>query len=220
MRLLEKIKSYGVCSELYNWIKDFLVGRTQRVGVNGCFSNWSEVTSGVPQGSCLGPILFVIFINDLPNVVDSLCQMYADDTKVFSDASSQQLRDQLQTDLNNLVEWVDKWQMKFNAGKCHVLHLGHGNVNQNYYMKDQNSTDMQQLDSTQEEKDLGVLVDNELSFAKHIAAQVSKANRLVGQIRRSFSYLDKDMMKQLFIALVRPHLEFGNVVGRHTIRNT
>ena len=102
--------------------------------------------------------------------------------------------------------------MKFNAGKCHVLHLGHGNVNQNYYMKDQNSTDMQQLDSTQEEKDLGVLVDNELSFAKHIAAQVSKANRLVGQIRRSFSYLDKDMMKQLFIALVRPHLEFGNVV--------
>ena len=113
IRLMEKVKSYGVCSQLFNWIKDFLEGRTQRVGVDGCFSNWSDVTSGVPQGSCLGPVLFVIFINDLPDVVESLCQMYADDTKVFSNAGNQQLRDQIQKDLDNLVDWADKWQMRF-----------------------------------------------------------------------------------------------------------
>ena len=212
IRLMEKVKSYGVCSHLFNWIKDFLVGRTQRVGVNGHFSNWSDVTSGVPQGSCLGPILFVIFINDLPDVVESLCQMYADDTKVFSNAGNQQLRDQIQKDLDNLVEWADKWQMRFNAEKCHVVHMGFNNINQEYYMKNHDSLDMTRLKSTLEEKDLGVLVDNELSFAKHIAAQVGKANRVLGQIRRSFSYLDKDVMRQLFIAFVRPHLEFSNVV--------
>ena len=212
MRLMEKLRSYGVCSKLFNWIKDFLVGRTQRVGVNGCYSNWADVTSGVPQGSCLGPILFVLFINDLPDVVDSLCQMYADDTKLFANASNQQLREQIQKDLDNLVEWADKWQMRFNAEKCHVLHLGFNNANQDYHMKNHNSSDRTRLKATMEEKDLGVLVDNELSFTKHIATQVSKANRIVGQIRRSFSYLDKDIMRQLFIAFVRPHLEFSNVV--------
>ena len=212
IRLMEKVKSYGVCSQLFNWIKDFLEGRTQRVGVNGCFSNWSDVTSGVPQGSCLGPVLFVIFINDLPDVVESLCQMYADDTKVFSNAGNQQLRDQIQKDLDNLVDWADKWQMRFNADKCHVVHMGFNNINQEYYMKNHDSLDRTRLKSTLEEKDLGVLVDNELSFVKHIAAQVGKANRVLGQIRRTFSYLDKNMMRQLFIAFVRPHLEFGNVV--------
>ena len=206
LRLLEKVKSYGVCSNLLDWIKDFLIGRTQRVKVNGSYSTWAEVTSGVPQGSCLGPILFVIFINDLPEVIESMCQMYADDTKVFSNAGSSEQRAQLQTDIGKLTEWANKWQLRFNAGKCHVLHLGYRNINQDYYMNNQ------KLESTREEKDLGVTVDQELNFIKHIASQISKANRLLGQIRRSFTYLDKDTMRQLFISLVRPHLEFSNVV--------
>ena len=111
-----------------------------------------------------------------------------------------------------MYKCTDKWQMRFNAGKCHVVHMGFNNINQDYYMKNHDSLDRTRLNSTLEEKDLGVLVDNELSFAKHIAAQVGKANRVLGQIRRTFSYLDKNMMRQLFIAFVRPILEFGNVV--------
>ena len=82
-RLLLKLKSYGTGSSLLAWIKDFLLGRRKRVGVNGTYSGLAPVTSGVPQGSVLGSVLFVIFINDLPDIVNSLCQMYADDTKVF-----------------------------------------------------------------------------------------------------------------------------------------
>ena len=212
MRLLEKVKSYGICSKLHDWIKDFLIGRTQRVGVNGCFSEWSKVISGVPQGSCLGPILFIIYINDLPEIVESLCQMYADDTKIFSNSGSPELRNKIQSDLDRLVEWADEWQLKFNAGKCHVLHLGHGNTNHEYYMCEHNSTRKSLLQPTSEEKDLGVLIDNNLTFAKHIMNQVAKANRRVGQIRRSFTYLESDTMKQLFISFVRPFLEFANVV--------
>ena len=211
MRLLEKLKSYGIGGALLEWIKDFLVGRRQRVCVNGSFSSWSAVTSGVPQGSCLGPVLFVVYINDLPDVINSLCEMYADDTKVFSPVDKIELKEKIQADLDNLIQWADKWQLCFNADKCHVLHLGHNNPKHLYYMKRHGSEERVELESTVAEKDLGVQVDPELKFQKHIETQVKKANKLVGLIRRSFTYLDKDCMRQLFTALVRPHLEFANV---------
>ena len=211
-RLLEKLKMYGIGHELLLWIKDFLIGRRQRVNVSGSYSDWSPVTSGVPQGSCLGPVLFVIFINDLPEVVESLVQMYADDTKLFSEVDNQQQRLILQKDLTSLVEWADKWQLRFNADKCHTVHLGSKNNNYPYYMKKHDSDELVELETSEVEKDLGVHVDDKLSFAKHVECQVNKANRLVGLIRRSFTYMDKETMKHLFTAIVRPHLEFANVV--------
>ena len=212
LRLIEKLKSYGVCGSLLNWISDFLIGRRQRVGVNDVFSEWLSVSSGVPQGSCLGPVLFVIFINDLPEVVDSLCQMYADDTKLFSSVQTLELRKQIQKDLDNLIDWADKWQLHFNADKCHVLHMGARNPMYQYYMRSHNSDERVKLAASEIEKDLGVQVDNELKFARHINTQVNKANRIVGLIRRSFSHIDKDGMRQMYISMVRPHLEFANVV--------
>ena len=203
---------YGVCDRLLLWIKDFLIGRRQRVNVSGCFSDWAPVTSGVPQGSCLGPVLFVIFINDLPEVVESLVQMYADDTKLFSEVEDRDKRLVLQKDLSNLVEWADKWQLLFNAEKCHVLHLGSNNNHFPYYMKRHDTDVFVELITSEVEKDLGVQVDDKLSFTKHIECQVNKANRLVGLIRRSFTYIDKDTMRQLFTAIVRPHLEFANII--------
>ena len=211
LRLLEKLRAYGICDNLIEWIKDFLVGRRQRVGVNGSFSSWSDVTSGVPQGSCLGPVLFVVFINDLPEVVASLCQMYADDTKIFSKVENQIMQQQIQKDLDNLINWADKWQLKFNADKCHILHLGYNNNNYPYFMRGHNTDIRTELAATEIEKDLGIQVDDKLSFSYHIECQVNKANRILGMIRRSFTFLNQDIMKQLYVSMVRPLLEFSNV---------
>ena len=95
-RLLKKLESYGIAGQLLKWIRDFLVGRRQRVRVNDSFSEWAPVTSGVPQGSVLGPVLFVVFINDLPDIVDSCCEMYADDTKLFDSVETDAKREKLQ----------------------------------------------------------------------------------------------------------------------------
>ena len=212
LRLLEKLKSFGIMGNLWKWIEDFLLGRRQRVCVNGSVSEWSSVSSGVPQGSCLGPVLFVLYINDLPDIVSSLCQMYADDTKVFSCVDSEEQKKKLQCDLDNLVEWADTWQLRFNAEKCHVLHLGSKNQRYAYSMKKHDCSEYVELAKSEEEKDLGVIVDAGLTFSKHIEKQVNKANKIVGLIRRSFTHLNTISMKQLFTSLVRPHLEFGNVV--------
>jgi hypothetical protein len=208
-RLLRKVQALGIGGNVLQWIRDFLVGRRQRVSVNGTVSDWAAVRSGVPQGSVLGPVLFVAFINDLPDVVSSLCSMYADDTKVYGAAENVS---KLQDDLDRLVDWADTWQLRFNADKCNVLHLGKINKQQSYDMRKHGSSDKKTLGKSSLEKDLGVHVDKDLRFSQHIETQVNKANKLLGLIRRSYEYLDGESMKMLFIALVRPHLEFGNVV--------
>ena len=152
-----------------------------------------------------------MFINDLPEAVNSQCQLYADDTKLYSRTDKDEFKIQIQQDLDNLVYWADTWQLKFNAEKCHVLHLGYNNPCHSYYMKKHDSEESVELAAAEVETDLGVHVDKDLCFTKHIDSQVCKANRLVGLIRRSFTYMDKECMKQLFTSLVRPHLEYANV---------
>jgi len=117
-RLIVKLKSYGFTGRLLNWITHFLTGRRQRVGVAGEFSEWREVLSGVPQGSVLGPILFICYVNDMPETVSSFLHMYADDTKIFRRVDVEGEVDQLQEDLNQLLEWSEKWQLRFNVEKC------------------------------------------------------------------------------------------------------
>ena len=206
-RLIKKLEGYGISGNILNWIKSFLLDRKQRVKVNGFLSDWKEVTSGVPQGSVLGPVLFVLFINDLPEEINKSCSMYADDTKLYGPAEE---HEEIQLDLDRLVDWADKWQMKFNAGKCSVLHLGNKNKRHEYSMRTHGSQNRVKLTSADVERDLGIQIDSQLRFTKHTETQVNKANRLLGLIRRSYVHLDKDSMRSLFIALVRPHLEFAN----------
>jgi hypothetical protein len=208
-RLIKKLEACGISGRVSEWVKQFLLDRKQRVKVNSALSEWANVDSGVPQGSVLGPVLFVIFINDLPSAVDSLCSMYADDTKIYSKACHEEDCLKLQKDLDNLVEWSERWQMKFNEAKCKVLQLGKTNRKFEYSMKKHNNQNRTPLQSSMCEKDLGVLVDCDLDLSKHIEAQVNKANRILGLIRRSFEYMDKDIMKLMFCALVRPHLEYA-----------
>ena len=188
-----------------------MVYRCQRVKVNGSYSGTSSVVSGIPQGSILGPLLFILFINDLPENVKSICKIFADDTKVYGNANS---HDIIQSDLLSLLTWSDKWQLKFNLSKCSVLHMGKDNHNA-YYMDENNSIE---LKSTMSEKDVGVTFGTNLKFDSHISTIVNKANQLTGLIKRSFTFLDKDTFVKLFKAIVRPHLEYANVIWHPALK--
>ena len=118
-RLLKKIQACGIRGAIYNYISNFLNNRQQRVCCNDDKSEWTAVTSGIPQGSILGPLLFIIYINDLPEDLSNNCKMFADDTKLYGPPG-----DSIQEDLDKIVDWSDKWQLKFNSKKCHTLHLG------------------------------------------------------------------------------------------------
>ena len=131
---LLKLKAHGIGNGMINWIEKWLIDRRQRVVVDGEVSNWKSVLSGVPQGSVLGPILFLIYINDLDDDITSKVLKFADDTKVFRKIKSDADRQHLQDDLNKLIEWSEKWQMMFNFGKCKCLHTGHGNEDAQYTM--------------------------------------------------------------------------------------
>ena len=115
-RLLSKLDAYGLGESIKEWIKSFLVNRKQRVTVNGIMSSWSEVLSGIPQGSVLGPILFVIFINDLPDVVISITKIFADDTKLFRAIRTLEDREKLRDDLNQLVKWSEDSEPQWPSG--------------------------------------------------------------------------------------------------------
>jgi hypothetical protein len=209
-RLLTKLNKYGVRGDVLGWIRQFLTGRRQRVRVNGAESSWKPVTSGIPQGSVLGPVLFVIFINDLPEVTSCPVEMFADDTKLYSPLNNHDDQVKLQEDIHKLTEWASKWQLRFNAGKCKILHLGRSNPEYEYKMKNEYGEEVT-LGKTELEKDLGINIDPTLKFSQHIEIQVNKANKILGLIRRSYEYLDQESFRMLFTSLVRPHLEYCNV---------
>ena len=208
-RLLQKLEAYGIKGKTLGWIEAFLSDRTQRVLVNGNKSKLGKVISGVPQGSVIGPLLFVVYINDLPGKVESNIYLFADDTKIAKSVSTAEDALYLQDDLNRLFEWSKDWLLEFNFDKCHVLTLGRlENITHthNYTM------DNYELEHVFEEKDLGITLDFEMNFDEHISSKIKKANAIMGLIRRSFSYLDEKLFRKLYVTFVRPHLDYGQVI--------
>ena len=129
-RLMAKVRSLGIVDEVGDWIEDWLSDRKQRVVINGTSSGWWDVTSGVPQGSVLGPLLFIIYINDLDLGLVGKISKFANDTKMGINADSDAAVKQLQEDLRKVGEWSKKWQMPFNLDKCKIMHIGHKNKNE------------------------------------------------------------------------------------------
>jgi len=123
-KLIRKMRAFKLNQDVVEWCKSFLSNREQQVIVNGCQSSWASVASGVPQGSVLGPLMFVLFVNDLPDVVDSCIQLFADDVKLYRRIRRVEDQDSLQTDLVHLEEWAEDNSMKSNPNKCQVLHVG------------------------------------------------------------------------------------------------
>ena len=206
-RLLSKMNAYGFGPKFLQWTKSFLQDRTQQVRIGKELSNVSKVTSGIPQGSVLGPVLFTIFINDLPECVNGLCKIFADDTKVYNTCDNHNI---LQNDLLSLQHWSNTWQLLFNNDKCKCIQYGKNNPKHSYHFDTQKGTQEIKVDS--EEKDLGVIFDSSLKFDLHINSIVNKANKILGLIKRNFNYIDSGIFIKLFKALVRPHLEYANVI--------
>ena len=173
----------------------------------GLFQNMLMLSVEFPRVVFLVPsVLFIIFINDLPEAVDSVCKVFADDTKLYNIQENSNI---LQNDLFRLLDWSVLWQLNFNVLKCCVLHTGKKNNHNIYYM---NKDKTCQLKTVDQEKDVGVVFSNDLKFDKHINQIVNKANQITGIIKRSFSYIDSDLFNMLFKSTVRPHLEYANVI--------
>ena len=212
-RLLQKLRSYGINGKLHSWIGAFLSDRKQRVTVNGSYSSWESVTSGVPQGSVLGPLLFVIFIDDMPEVVDenSLLVMFADDAKLSREVPTIEDKEITQEDINHLHGWAKENEMSHHPGKCHVLKVGEREITLHDLFNPYRLGETI-LKTVANERDLGVIIDQDLTFEDHLSAKIKKANQIIGIIRRSFQHLDEDMFLQLYKSMVRPHLEYANQV--------
>ena len=199
-RLLTKLYNIGIRGNLMNWIKDFLKGREQRVVVNNEFSDWASVVSGIPQGSVLGPSLFTIFINDIPNDITSNVFFFIDDTKLYNSAHINNL---IQEDLNHLLQWSNKWLLPFNIEKCKVLHYGKVNPKNDYMMNDISVLSDSSI------KDLDITFQDTLTFDEHISKITSTANSRLGIIRNTFHIIDKEGFLILYKSNVRPILEYG-----------
>lgn len=201
-RLGDKVRALGIDGDIAKWIQEWLSDRRQRVVLNGHTSDWASVSSGVPQGSILGPTLFLVFINDLDDDMLSKVLKFADDTKIYGDASDVNGRDKIQHDLDVAMLWSEKWLMQYNVDKCKTLHAGHKNIEHRYKMGGV------ELASVDEEKDLGVVVHRSLSSSKQCAEAAKKANRVVGQIKRTVTNKSKHIIVPLYKSLVRPRLEY------------
>ena len=207
-RLLEKCRGIGLSDQCIVWLSDFLKERWQKVKVGSCLSSAKEVRSGVPQGSVVGPVLFVIFINDLPDGIKGKITMFADDVKLFRIIRSIHDCQELQSDLDKLYDWSVKWQLHFNPKKCQVLRIGNPPP-YNYSIVDVTSGKKVLLKSEMSARDLGVTHSADLKHERHVKEIVAKATKVCFTIKRTIGHLTPDSGRALFCALARPILEYA-----------
>ena len=203
---------YGIRGDTLKWIKDFLDNRKQAKVTNGVNSNCIPVSSGVPQGSVLGPILFLVYINDLPEQVKSRVRLFADDTAMYLAYSSHIKGHVLQNDLLSLVKKKGK-DMGYNPSICQVLHVTRLKtpIETNYLLHDT------MLDSVSSAKYLGVTILDDLSWSTHIDNITKSANQTLGFLKRNIRVHNKDLKSEVYNTLVRPQLEYASTVWSPTL---
>ena len=208
LRLLSKLTSYGITGNTKKLIKSFLSNRKQRVSVNGALSDITYVTSGVPQGSFLGPVLFLLYINDIDGNIKSSIRLFADDSIIYRNISSKTDHEILQTDLSQLQTWSDKWQMEFNVSKC--VHLPITNKTKpNLYKY---SLSGQPLSTVSSHSYIGVKLDSKLTWTNHVTDITSKSSTVLGMIKRTLGPGKPEVKQTAYNMLIRPKLEYSSPI--------
>ena len=205
-RLCTKLQYYGISGNSLNWIHAFLTGRTQAVVVDGSRSSWRAVSSGVPQGSVIGPTLFLLFINDIQDGISSPIRLFADDCVIYREILSETDYNSLQGDLQALASWSSTWLMKFNVQKCGIMSFTRKRNPVIYQYHLQNNVVPRVL----EYKYLGVTLTPDLRWNTHCQNIRQKASKTLGLIRRTLSPCSKKVKSTAYTALVRPQLEYAS----------
>lgn len=208
--LLVKLESIGLHAGTLKWLASYLADRTQFVRINNFKSDAIKATSGVPQGSHLGPLLFLIFVNDIPDVfLTSRCLMYADDLKIYSRIENASDCIKLQDDLIRLQEWCDANSLPLNVGKCQYMSFSRRKVTIDYHYRLGSAI----LTKIYEKKDLGVIFSSKMSFSKHIDFMVTKSRSMLGFVtRNSNEFRDLFTLKSLYFSFVRSNLEYCSII--------
>ena len=211
--LIFKLKQNGISGSLLNLFESYLFNRKQRVVLNGSYSCYSQIESGVPQGSVLGPLLFLIYINDLENNIKSNVKFFADDTMLFSIVKDAKMSaDELNHDLDLIHQWAHKWKMEFNPDpskqanevlfSCKKVHANHPALFFNGTL----------VKKVNEQKHLGLILDSGLTFKKHFDDKIIKAKKNIGIIKHLSKFLPLKTLDQMFKTLVRPHLDYCDII--------
>lgn len=207
--LLYKISYYGINCNALNWVKDFLTNRTQNVVLEGETSNNIPVTSGVPQGTVLGPILFLIYINNLAEYMKhSKLRLFADDSIIYKEIKTPDDCKKLQEDLDSAGRWEQEWLMHFHPDKCNILSVTQKQkpIETTYKL---HGHSLEKVDST---KYLGVTLQSNLKWDKHINNMTAKANQSLGFLRRNLKISSEKVKSHAYKALVRPKLEYCSTI--------
>ena len=202
-RLLNKLDFYGIRGEMKNWIA---TKRTQRVILDGEASNDVEVKSGVPQGTVLGPLMFLLYINDMGKGINYNLKLFADDSLLYRVIDKPSDTTLLQNDLSILSNWANAWQMQFNAEKCYVIRAHRNQKSHLFYYKMKGHS----LKDVDHQPYLGVELSNTMNWSHHIGNVIKKANRSLGFIRRNLGSCPAKVKEQAYMSLVRPHLEYSS----------
>ena len=215
-KLCTKLQSFGIDGMLLSWICAFLSNRTQCVLVEGISSSWINVISGVPQGSVLGPVFFLLYVDDITLIYPGLVQykLFADDLKIYSNVDSSCTSLNLHTVLRELENWCYMWQLQVNISKTSVVHLGFNNPHLSYRFSDS------VIKCVESVRDLGVEIDCGLTFDVHVNNVVSKAYARIATLFRGFSTRNLTLLRRAYVTYVRPILEYAsNVWNPHLLKN-
>ena len=211
--LLFKLKAYGIDGELLSLLENYLENRKRRVVLNGQNSEWREINSGVPQGSVLGPLLFLIYINDLPDGITSISKIFADDTSVFSKILDvNESTKKLNLDLEKISEWAFQWKMHFNPDpnkQANEVIFSKKSKVHSHPPLTFNNNDVKQC---RHQKHLGIILDSKLDFNIHVDNKIKKRYRMIGVIKRLSVNVPRKVLLTIYKSFIRPHLDYGDIL--------
>ena len=208
--LLSKLQSIGIKGNLLLWFENYLSNRRQRVVINGCCSEWKNIKAGVPQGSILGPLLFIIYINDIVNEINSNIKLFADDTSLYlivDDPIS--TAESLNSDINKINDWSMKWLVKFNPKKTESMVISRKSDKP---FHPQILMDNNHIQCVTEHKHLGIILSDDGTFGKHIDMITKKAFSRVNLMRKFKFILDRKTLEKIYLTYIRPLLEYGDII--------